>query len=251
VAIVIKKNKKKLNLLIVIPARLGSTRLKHKLLKKIDGTSMIIRVAQNAIKMKLGQVLVATDSKKILDLCYMNDIQTVMTSRKHKSGTDRICEAYDLIDEEFDLVVNLQGDLPYFKKELISKTVELFRDQKTDIGSAVCDLDENEVDDLNVVKANVVFNKNDQGFAIDFRRKVKTKKNFYHHIGIYVYKPSVLKRFVFFAQSKNEVDRSLEQMRAMDNGMKIKLVKLSYNPPSVDSLSDLEKIRLHFKQNHL
>jgi len=251
VAIVIKKNKKNLNLLIIIPARIGSTRLKKKLLKKIDGTSMILRVAQNALKMKLGPVLVATDSKQILDLCQRNGIRVVLTSRKHKSGTDRICEAYDLIDERFDLVVNLQGDLPYFKKELISKTVKLFCDKETDIGSAVCDLDEGEIDDLNVVKANVVLNQNDEGFAIDFTRKATNKKNFYHHIGMYVYKPNVLKKFVLLSQTKNEIDRSLEQMRAMDNGIRIKLVKLSYNPPSIDTLSDLEKIRLHFKQNDL
>ena len=83
----IKKNKKNLNLLIIIPARIGSTRLKKKLLKKIDGTSMILRVAQNALKMKLGPVLVATDSKQILDLCQRNGIRVVLTSRKHKSRT--------------------------------------------------------------------------------------------------------------------------------------------------------------------
>ena len=137
------------------------------------------------------------------------------------------------------------------EKELISKTVKLFCDKETDIGSAVCDLDEGEIDDLNVVKANVVLNQNDEGFAIDFTRKATNKKNFYHHIGMYVYKPNVLKKFVLLSQTKNEIDRSLEQMRAMDNGIRIKLVKLSYNPPSIDTLSDLEKIRLHFKQNDL
>ncbi len=246
----IKKNKKNHKLIIIIPARLESVRLKKKLLKEIKKVPMIIRVAENAIKQNLGEVWVATDSKKIFNLCNRNKINSLMTSQKNKSGTDRIAEAYKLIKKNFDLIVNLQGDLPIFRKELIQKTVNLFSDPKTEISSAVCDLKNEELNDKNIVKAQVNLDEKNQGFAIDFIRKIKSKKNFFHHIGIYVYRPDTLEKFVRLKQSKNELERKLEQMRAMDNSMKIKLVKVQEIPPSVDTIDDLKKIRLLFNSNN-
>ena len=107
-----------------------------------------------------------------------------------------------------------------------------------------------EINDKNIVKANVVLDKNNEGFAKDFVRFTKSQKNFYHHIGLYVYSSFSLKKFVNLKQTFNEVDRSLEQMRALDNKMNIKVVKLKSNPPSVDTLEDLKKIRLLFKNNN-
>ena len=217
----------------------------------IGGVPMIIRVAKNAEKLNLGRVVVGTDSIEILNVCRSNKVEVLMTQKTHKSGTDRVYEVYNSLNENFDLVINLQGDLPFFTKQLFESLIELFVDDKVDIGSAICNLDNNELDDPNIVKAKVNLDERNQGFALDFTRVAKVKDNLYHHIGIYIYKPDVLKKFINLKQSKKEKDRSLEQMRALENNFTIKLVKICYNPPSVDTASDLQKIRLHFKKNDL
>ena len=135
----------------------------------------------------------------------------------------------------------MQGDLPIFEKELIKKTAALFLDKKTEISSAVCDLESSEINDKNIVKTNVQLDEKNEGFAKDFLRSINTKVNHYHHIGLYIYSPISLKKFVNLSQTDNEIDRSLEQMRAIDNGINIKVVKLKSNPPSVDTLEDLKK----------
>ena len=101
-----------------------------------------------------------------------------------------------------------------------------------------------------MIKANVILDKKNEGFAKDFVRVIKSKKNFYHHIGLYIYTPISLEKYVNLKQTSNEINRSLEQMRAIDNKMKIKVVKLKNNPPSVDTMEDLKKIRLLFKNNN-
>ena len=108
-------------------------------------------------------------------------------------------------------------------------------------------VENSEVKDSNIVKVNVELDKNNEGFAKDFLRLIRTKKNFYHHIGLYVYSPLSLKKFVKFDQTHNEIKRTLEQMSAIDNSMNIKVIKLNTYPPSVDTLKDLKKIRLLFK----
>jgi 3-deoxy-manno-octulosonate cytidylyltransferase (CMP-KDO synthetase) len=247
---VTNKNKKNLRVVIIIPARLKSSRLKKKLLRSINGLPMIIRVAKNAEKLNVGKVIVGTDSNEIYNLCMKNKIKVLITSKKHNSGTDRIYEAYNLNRQTFDIVVNLQGDLPIFSKELIIKILELFSDKSVDVGSAVCDLIDEEINDDNVVKAKVILDDKNTGYAIDFKRKIKKAENYYHHIGIYFYRPDRLKDFVNLPRTQNEIHRGLEQMRALDNNFKMKLVKLPYNPPSVDTLDDLKKIRLLFKKNN-
>ena len=242
-------NKKNKSLIIIIPARLKSERLSEKLLRKINRLPMIVRVANAANKTNLGEILVATDSEKIKKVCNENGIKSIITSSNIKSGTDRVFEAYKTIGKEYDLIVNLQGDLPIFNSELIKSIVKLFSDKEAEIGSAITELDESEINDRNSVKANVKLDRNNQGFAIDLCRSIKNKKNLYHHIGVYVYTPNSLKKFVKLQQTSNEVKRSLEQMRAMDNKIKIKLVKVDSNPLSVDTKEDLRKIRLLFKEN--
>ena len=241
-----KKNK---SLLIIIPARLNSTRLSRKLIRKISGVPMIIRVAQSAINTNLGDVIVATDSKLIQNLCKKQKVDSIITPMDIKSGTDRVYYAYEKLRRKYDLIVNLQGDLPIFNKEVLENTVSLFNDKKTEIGSAICDLHTSEFKDKNVVKAKVTLNRNNEGFAIDFCRTIENKEFFYHHIGLYIYSHDSLKKFVKLSQSENEIKRKLEQMRAMDNNMKIKLVKVKEIPPSVDTFEDLKKIRLLFRKN--
>ena len=242
-------NKKNKSLLIIIPARLDSTRLRKKLIRKISGVPMILRVAQSAIKTNLGDVIVATDSKQIQNLCKKQKVDSIITPTDIKSGTDRVYYAYEKLRKKYDLIVNLQGDLPIFNLEVLKKTVNLFNDKKTEIGSAICDLHTGEFKDKNIVKAKVILDSNNEGFAIDFCRIIENKEFFYHHIGLYIYSHDSLKKFIKLSQSENEIKRKLEQMRAMDNNMKIKLVKVKEIPPSVDTLEDLKKIRLLFRKN--
>ena len=242
-------NKKNKSLLIIIPARLDSKRLSKKLIRKISGVPMILRVAQSATNTNLGDVIVATDSKQIQNLCKKQKVDSIITPTDIKSGTDRVYYAYEKLRKKYDLIVNLQGDLPIFNLEVLKKTVNLFNDKKTEIGSAVCDLHTGEFKDKNIVKAKVILDRNNEGFAIDFCRIIENNEFFYHHIGLYIYSHDSLKKFIELSQSENEIKRKLEQMRAMDNNMKIKLVKVKEIPPSVDTLDDLKKIRLLFRKN--
>ena len=173
-----------------------------------------------------------------------------MSLKKHESGTDRVYEAYELQKKKYDIIINLQGDLPLFDRNLLEGLIKLFDDDKVQIGTAVCNLENDEVEDENIVKAKVLL-ENNIGYVKDFKRKISSKLNYYHHIGVYAFRPKVLKKFINLNQSKNEVQRRLEQLRAMDNNLKIKTVKVDYNPPSVDTINDLRKIRLIFKKNKL
>ena len=244
------KNKKKIIPIILIPARLESSRLKKKLLRNLNGKPIIVRVAKLAESLKIGDVIVGTDSKEILNICKKNKIKSVLTKKTHLSGTDRIHEVYKSLEKSYDIIINLQGDLPLFGKRMFSQLIELFNDNSVEIGSAVCDLDDNELEDSNVVKAIVKLNKDKSGFAIDFKRNTELKKNVYHHIGIYAFRPKALEKFVKLPQSNTEKKRSLEQMRALDHKMTIKLTKVSNAPPSIDTIEDLRRIRLHFKKNN-
>ena len=246
----INKIKKNHKIIIIIPARLRSSRLSKKLLRKINGKPMIQRVAENVKKVGYNDVIVATDSSEIFNLCKQNKIRVTMSQKIHESGTDRVYEAYELQKKEYDIVINLQGDLPLFGRNLLNGLIRLFDDDKVQIGTAVCNLENEEIKDENIVKAKVVL-ENDIGYVTDFKRRVSSKLNYYHHIGIYAFRPKILKKFVNLHQSKNEVERKLEQLRAMDNNLKIKTVKVDYNPPSVDTINDLRKIRLIFKKNKL
>ena len=248
----INRNKKKLRVLIIIPSRLESKRLPRKPLRNILGIPMIVRVANRAKDMNIGEVIVASGNKGICKVLKKNSINYFLTSKNHKSGTDRIFEAFKKSsNEDIDIILNIQGDLPYFKNELVFSTIDLMKDRKVDIGSAICDLQEEEILDNNIVKANVELDKKNQGMAINFVREVKDKKNYYHHIGIYAFRPDSLEKFINLKQTQLEKERKLEQMRALENGMKIKLAKVKENPPSVDTLFDLKKIRLFFREKNV
>ena len=245
-------NKKKLKVLILIPSRLESIRLPRKPLRNILGKPMIVRVANRAKDMKIGEVIVASSNKGICKVLKNNAINYFLTSKNHKSGTDRIFEAFEKSsNEDIDVILNIQGDLPYFRNELVFSTIDLMKDRTVDIGSAICDLQEEEILDNNIVKANVELDKRNQGVAMDFVREIKDKKNYYHHIGIYAFRPKSIEKFINLKQTRLEKERGLEQMRALENGMKIKLVKVKENPPSVDTLFDLKKIRLFFRENNV
>ena len=210
----INRNKKKLRVLIIIPSRLESIRLPRKPLRKILGIPMIVRVANRAKDMNIGEVIVASGNKSICKVLKDNSINYFLTSEDHKSGTDRIFEAFKKSsNQDIDVILNIQGDLPYFRNELVLSTIDLMKDRTVDIGSAICDLQEEEILDNNIVKANVELDKRNQGVAMDFVREIKDKKNYYHHIGIYAFRPKSIEKFINLKQTRLEKERGLEQMR--------------------------------------
>ena len=242
----IKKNKK---ILIIIPSRLESTRLPNKAILDIDGIPMIARVALRAKKLNIGKVLVASGNKEICLVLEKYGIKSVLTEKNHKSGTDRISEVFNGLSEDVDYIINLQGDLPIFKDELIIKTIEVLENRNVDISTAACALKTNEIHKENIVKVSLKRKESikTEGYCLDFLRQVRPENKFFHHIGIYGYTPDSLKKFILLPQSKNEKKRKLEQMRALDNNMTIKATIISENPPGVDTESDLKNIRLMFK----
>jgi len=243
----ISNNQKKI--IIIIPARLESKRLPNKVLKIIDGEPMIVKVAKKSKNLNVGNVVVASGNEEICKVLNKFNIKNVLTSKNHKSGTDRVYEAFKKIcEDENELIINIQGDLPYFSDSLIFSIIELMKNKNVDIGSAVCSLEQNEFNDFNVVKAEAVF-KSKFGYATNFFRETDHFTNLYHHIGIYAFRPNTLKKFVNLKQTQEEVSRGLEQMRALNNNMKIGLVKVSDNPVSIDSIDDLKKIRLLLRKN--
>ena len=234
--------------IILIPARLGSKRLPKKVIKKINGTPLIVHVANRIVQMNIGKVVVASGDKQISEILDKFKITSHLTLGNHKSGSDRIFEIFNRFYKSYEIIVNLQGDMPYFSKEIIVRTIDLIKNKGVDIATSAIKLKEKEKDDANVVKVKVKINKSKEGYAEDFLRTFSCSNDLYHHIGIYVYKSKSLKRFVNLKQTKNEKVRKLEQMRALDNNLKIKVALTNDVPMSVDTNSDLRKIRYFFKK---
>lgn len=228
----------------IIPARYASTRFPGKALADINGKPMIQHVYESAARSKLlKRVVVATDDKRIYDAVTRFWGEAIMTSAKHKSGTDRIGEVAKNID--CDIVVNIQGDEPFIDYRNIDKAIEpLIKDKKINVLTLCCKItDIREINDPNVVK--VVFDKDK--FALKFSRKIipsssKTKANYYKHIGLYVYRKNYLLKFIKLKQTKSELAEKLEQLRILENGEKIKVVLTKIDSHSVDTRDDLVKL---------
>lgn len=232
----------------VIPARYASTRFPGKPLADINGKTMIQRVYESAARSKLlSRIIVATDDKRIYNAVGKFWGEVVMTSPKHKSGTDRIGEVAQMPGvKDADIIVNIQGDEPFIDYRNIDKAImPLVKDKDIIVSTLAAKIDDiREINDPNTVK--VVFDK--EKFAIDFSRIVKpynTKKgkaNFYKHIGLYVYRKNYLLKFIKLKPSKRELAEKLEQLRILDNDGDIKIVLTRLNSQSVDTKDDLKKI---------
>ena len=234
--------------LIIIPSRMSATRLPGKPLVKINGLSMISHVFKKAEETNIGEVYVATEDQEIIDDVKQNGGQSVMTSKKHKSGTDRIFEALKILGKtEVDLVINLQGDEPLMNKNDIRNLHEQMVKSNSEIGTLAADIvNKNFYQDQNVVKVvtNLELNKDNFPQAINFSRKISSEnKNIYRHLGIYCYKLESLKKFVSFNQSQNEIKNNLEQLRALDNNIKINVALAEQSPIGVDTKEDLVAIK--------
>lgn len=239
--------------IIIIPARYASTRFPGKPLALIGGVPMIVRVARRVAGCA-DMVVVATDDRRIYDTCAQSGIRVVMTDSGHCSGTDRIYEAFTRITEEcgnFDIVVNVQGDEPFINPEHVTRLINSFADRKTDIATLCTPFPANgayeDLADANLVK--VVCGEDMQ--ALYFSRSVipymrgvpqcewPERHTYLTHIGIYAYRSEVLAHITDLPQSPLEVCESLEQLRWLENGLKIKALRVCTKSVGIDTPEDL------------
>ncbi|MDA7949034.1 MAG: 3-deoxy-manno-octulosonate cytidylyltransferase [Hyphomicrobiaceae bacterium] len=235
--------------LIVIPARLQASRLPGKPLKDICGEPMIVHVWRRAVEADAGRVLVATDSEGILKAIEQAGGEAVMTKSDHESGTDRVFEAVEAVDgkRSCDIVVNLQGDLPTLDPGLVSACIAPLTDDHCDIATLAVEIvDEAERDDPHVVKA-IGTRSSVTGTlrALYFTRATAPHGEgpLYHHIGIYAFRRAALQRFVSLPRSELECREKLEQLRALEAGMRIDVALVDTVPVGVDTPADLERAR--------
>ena len=232
---------------IIIPARYGSSRLEGKPLLKVAGKPIIQWVYEKAQQAKLADmIIVATDDKRIYDAVKAFGGEVEMTSVNHKCGSDRIREVVERHDD-ISFIVNLQGDEPLIEPSAIDEVIKNVKDDDlADISTLIRVLhDEKEINNPNLVKCV----KDQNGFALYFSRsKIPFERNsidgnFYGHLGIYGYKRDALIKMTSMAQTPLEKTESLEQLRALENGMKIKTSVVDFVPVGIDTAEDLEKFK--------
>ena len=231
--------------IVIIPARLESTRLPEKPLIKIQGISLIHRVYNRIKKCKSKlDIVVATDSYKIAEHVKSFDCEFILTSNKHISGTDRCNEALQSLKEKYDLVINVQGDEPIINPKIIDDLIQKFQlenDEIVSVAKPITDLDI--IDDINIVK--VEFNSN--MLAKRFYRKSNTEiTSAFKHYGIYAFKPIILNEICSLPPTANELNYKLEQLRWLDNNYKIRIIKTNYNSVSIDTKKDIEFLLQNF-----
>ena len=240
--------------LILIPSRLSATRLPGKPLLKINGLSIISHVVRKAEDANIGEVFVATEDQEIIDDVKQNGGQAILTNSYHKTGTDRIYEALKKLGKlDIELVMNLQGDEPLMNIEDIKNLHKLMIKTKSYIGTLASNiLDKKLYEEPNVVKVVTKDSLNESEFpeAINFTRKLNNlNKNIYHHLGIYCYQLETLKSFINYNQSTNEIKNKLEQLRALDNNIKINVALAKSNPIGVDTEKDFVAIKKIMEYN--
>ena len=227
---------------IIIPARLSATRLPGKPLLKINEISIISHVFKKAKESNIGQVIVAAEDQEIVNDVINNGGNAILTSNKHNTGTDRIYEAYKKLNlNNIDLIMNLQGDEPAINIQDIVNLNQMMIDHKAEIGTLAAKIQsKSDLTNENIVKVITQNNLEDEPFsnAKKFLRKSEHVLNIYHHIGIYCYSTKILKNFVELAQSKNEIENRLEQLRALDNNIKINVALADKAPIGVDTEED-------------
>ena len=232
---------------IIIPARYGSSRLEGKPLIEVNGKPVIQWVYEKAKQAKLADIIiVATDDERIFNAVKAFGGEVEMTSADHKCGSDRIREVVER-HPEISYIVNLQGDEPLIKPESIDAVAKnVQEDEKADISTLIRVLkDKEEIENPNLVKCVI----DNNGFALYFyRSKIPYERNtgvatFYGHLGIYGYKREALLKMTSLPQTPLEKTESLEQLRALENGMKIKTSIVDFVPVGIDTREDLEKFK--------
>ena len=228
--------------LTIIPSRLSATRLPGKPLLKINDISIISHVFKRAEEANIGEVVVAAEDQEIVDDVVKNGGRAILTGKNHKTGTDRIYEALKKLEvNDVDLIMNLQGDEPAINiEDIISLNSKMISNQSK-MGTLAAKMrDLKLLDNENIVKVitSEKLNNNKFSEAKNFLRRSPEVANIYHHIGIYCYSTETLKKFIELNQSKNEIENRLEQLRALDNNIKINVALASSSPIGVDTEED-------------
>lgn len=240
---------------IIIPARMASTRLPDKPLAMIGDAPMIVQVWRRAVEAGLGPVTVACDGEAIASAVRAAGGEAVLTDPDLPSGSDRIWQAVERGDPEgkHSIIINLQGDLPTFDPALLARLLAPFSEPEVDIVTLAAPITrEEEKEAQSVVKPILAAHENNMNNsyqAIDFMRGKAPSEPMYHHIGVYAYRREALKRFVSLPPSVREQERKLEQMRALDAGMRIACVLVDTVPLGVDTQEDLERARLMIQKH--
>ena len=233
--------------LAVVPARLGSTRLPRKMLLAESGAPLVVETARNAVASGVfGRLVVAADANEVLDAVRRGGIEGVATDPSHPSGTDRVREALELLGEDaVQVVVNVQGDEPELAPSDLRDLVLAFLDPKVELASLWCPLDAKDVADPSAVK--VVLDRH--GDALYFSRSPipalghgqaegAQASPWKRHVGVYAYRPAALKRFCALPQGKLEVLERLEQLRWLEDGGSIRMVRARHPTCGIDTASD-------------
>ncbi len=235
--------------LVIIPARLGSTRLPEKPLIKIGDISMIARVATQVIKSGLDNIYIATDSEKIADELLAYDVKSILTDPSCPSGTDRTFAAWNNMPNkaDFKYIINVQGDMPFIDPSIISKVAKALWESNCDIVTPVAKVGLREAESESNVKVVSTPSKR----AIYFSRSLipNGATEFLYHVGVYGYKAKSLSHFVSLPVSEIEKTERLEQLRALENGMTIEICEVDSIPISIDTEEDLKKAKDYY--NHI
>lgn len=230
--------------LVVIPTRLAATRLPNKPILPIAGKSMIRHVVERVKLSGFSNILVASGDQQIIDNIEDLGVSAVLTDPQIPSGTDRVCAAANIFDPErkFKNIVNLQGDMPNFDPNIIRECTEVLIKSGFDISTLCSETTEDDAKKSSVVKP--VFGAFNANFAqaFYFSRAIVPfyTQKFYHHLGIYAFRRESLDKFVSLKPSKMELEEKLEQLRAIENGMKIAIGLTKHVPISVDTPEDLQ-----------
>lgn len=230
----------------VIPARLASTRLPEKPLKIIEGYPMIQWVYERSKKSNLDRVVVATDSEIVYNTVLSFGGEAILTKENHLNGTSRIAEVCEIIDD-YEVIINIQGDEPLIQGEMINSLINVFKEEPSVVMGTLKEKISTmeEIENPNVVK--VVTDKNE--YALYFSRSVLPyprniqMDNYFKHIGVYGYRRDFVIEYSKMASTPLELSESLEQLRVLENGYKIKVIETQYSTMGVDTEEDLEKVR--------
>ena len=221
---------------------MSATRLPGKPLLKINGLSIISHVSKKAEEANIGDVIVATEDQEIINDVKRNGFNAILTSNKHKTGTDRIHEALQKSNlRDIDFIMNIQGDEPAIDtQDIISLNNKMLKN-RSEIGTLAAIIKESKnLNNENIVKVITENKLSENNFprAMSFLRKSESVGNFYHHIGVYCYSKVSLEKFVKLSQSKNEIENRLEQLRALDNNIDINVSLAKSSSIGIDTKED-------------
>ena len=233
--------------IIIIPSRLAATRLPNKPLIKIKNKTLIMHVYEKALESGVGDVYVATCDTQIAKEVEKNGGKSVMTHNSHTTGTDRIFEAFKKLNlKDIDFILNVQGDEPMINPNDIKNLHDISKKKKLDISTLAFEINRKDhYHDENIVKVMTKKKITNSSIseAIKFERKIKqdNRYNVYHHYGIYLYKTKILEKFINLTKTKNEKENKLEQLRAIDNNIKIDVILANYFSSGIDTKKDLDE----------